>query len=370
MKHASALLKLAALLALAAPLVAEEKKPAPTPAPAPEPEAERRITPELPTPTAISADPGPARAGTPMDNSGLPPAPRQLEAPPSAAGSAVAPGAGQVLEPEQIQGIIRLAEEAEFEKILAQLLADGRLRPQTVFEMRLLRAWQNENLAQLKELTAPGRLEKEGYEATGSLFFSTADQLSSFISLLKALIAAREGDESTLKTASMEAIWLFPEHAPMVADLIADYRRRQALAKLTVNLDEKFPRSAGEPVTLRELVKGRKALLLYFWSTWAAPSVERLPAQTQVAERLLPQGIVTIGINTEAEAAPAEKVRAERKIPFPWLVNGAGSPVLDALQLDSIPWIAVVSPEGKVLFSGAPEDLRLQDALKGLGVSL
>lgn len=317
--------------------------------------------------------PAPPPAGTPMDNSGLPPAPRVLEQAPAPAPVILPDPAADDddMDPEQIQQLTAIPDDAAFAAKIEELKKAGRLTDQAIYEMRLLRAWQGENIALLKELATPQKMQEVHYDVAASQFFSSDDQVKSFMALMHALIATRDGDEAAIKTNAMEAIWLFPEHASMVGDMITEYQRQKTMANLQVPMDLKLtPSAGGEPVALAELVKGKKALLLSFWASWAAPSVEQLPATIQLSERLLPLGVVTVGINTEGNPAKAEEQRTQHKITFPWVMEPDKEPLVNLLQIDGVPRTALITPEGKVLFNGHPEDARLQDALRQVGAGL
>ena len=61
-----------------------------------------------------------------------------------------------------------------------------------------------------------------------------------------------------------------------------------------------------------------------------------------------------------------QEVRAQKDMKMPWLVEPKGSPFSELLGIDSIPRMILLSPEGKVLFNGHPEEPGLWDALKKL----
>ena len=55
---------------------------------------------------------------------------------------------------------------------------------------------------------------------------------------------------------------------------------------------------------------------------------------------------------------------------LPWLVEPPDRPYSKAFELDSIPRMILLSPEGKVLFNGHPEDPALWAALKKIDASI
>ena len=142
------------------------------------------------------------------------------------------------------------------------------------------------------------------------------------------------------------------------------------MSKIKIPMDLRFQLSNGGHTTLAKLTEGKKAVLLDFWASWCGPCMALMPELKKKAEALGPQGIVVAGMNTEAEPDTAEKTRKKLEIKFPWLVEPEDAPLSDLLEIDSIPRMILISPEGKVLYNGHPQDPRLNAALAQLGVNL
>ena len=142
------------------------------------------------------------------------------------------------------------------------------------------------------------------------------------------------------------------------------------MSKVKIPMELRFQLSNGGHTTLAKLTKGKKAVLLDFWASWCGPCMALMPELKKKAEALGPQGIVVAGMNTEAEPDTAEKTRKNLEIKFPWLVEPEDAPLSDLLEIDSIPRMILISPEGKVLYNGHPQDPRLNAALAQLGVNL
>lgn len=145
---------------------------------------------------------------------------------------------------------------------------------------------------------------------------------------------------------------------------------QENMAKLKFPMDHKILSSQGKEVTLSELVKGKKAVLLDFWASWCGPCMQLMPSLIEKNKTLAPLGIVVAGMNTEGDPAKAEEVRLDKKIDFLWLVEPENGPFSALLGIDSIPRIILVSENGSILFNGHPKDEGLQVALKKLGVPL
>jgi hypothetical protein len=100
--------------------------------------------------------------------------------------------------------------------------------------------------------------------------------------------------------------------------------------------------------------------------------MQLMPELKKKAEQLSKHGIVVAGINKDDEKAEAvaEKVRNEQEIEFPWLIEPADRPFTKMLEIDSIPRMILVGPDGKVLYNGHPQDPGLWSALQKIDASI
>jgi hypothetical protein len=76
------------------------------------------------------------------------------------------------------------------------------------------------------------------------------------------------------------------------------------------------------------------------------------------------------GMNTESDESIAEKVRTEKKMELPWLVEPKERPFSEVLGIETLPRVILVSPEGKILFNGHPQDGGLWTALKSVDATI
>ena len=142
------------------------------------------------------------------------------------------------------------------------------------------------------------------------------------------------------------------------------------LSKIEIPMDLEIEQSNGNKTTLAALTKGKKAVMLDFWATWCGPCMALMPELKKKAKTLGPQGIVVAGMNVERGLKKAERTRKKLEIDFTWLVEPKGEPLSGPLEIDSIPRMVLISPEGKVLFNGHPQDAGLAEALAEIGVEL
>ena len=75
-------------------------------------------------------------------------------------------------------------------------------------------------------------------------------------------------------------------------------------------------------------------------------------------------------MNTEETAEITAEVKKDPHVATHWLLEPESSPCTRALKIDSIPQMVLVTPEGKVLYTGHPMDPGLEKALTTLSVKL
>jgi thiol-disulfide isomerase/thioredoxin len=142
---------------------------------------------------------------------------------------------------------------------------------------------------------------------------------------------------------------------------------------VNVSIDMKLPitNSKAEATTLGDVLGKNKAVLLDFWASWCGPCMNLMPELRKKSEMLGKHGIVVAGMNTESDEAIADKVRGEKGMKdVVWLVEPKARPFSGVLDINSIPRMILLSPEGKVLFNGHPEDAALWTALKKLDTAI
>jgi thiol-disulfide isomerase/thioredoxin len=243
---------------------------------------------------------------------------------------------------------------------------------QQVIEAKLIWGLRKQDTAWLVKMLPEMEVLAKNFDPTQSAGIKSADDIRAFMAFTKALQAQEKKDEAAYKTNILEAIWLSPQQAQLFAQSIDKGRREAKMATMKLDLQLVLATSSGETTTLADQMAGKKAVLLDFWASWCGPCMQLMPELKKKAEQLSKHGIVVAGINKDDEKAEAvaEKIRNEQEIEFPWLIEPADRPFTKMLEIDSIPRMILVGPDGKVLYNGHPQDPGLWSALQKIDASI
>lgn len=237
---------------------------------------------------------------------------------------------------------------------------------QQIIEAKLVWGLRHQEVPFLIKILPEVEILATSFDPASAAAIPNADTLKAFIAYIKAQKAAAAHDAEGFKKNILEAIWLGPQQAPVFLQAMEKFRLEAKMEALVIDLKVPLTTSAGEATTLHDVLGGKKALLVDFWASWCGPCMALMPALKQKAEALSSHGIVVAAMNKEDEnaEATAERIRQEQNAKLPWLVEPAERPFTNALEVATIPRMVLLSPEGKVLFNGHPEDPELWVALK------
>lgn len=210
------------------------------------------------------------------------------------------------------------------------------------------------------------RFEKgiASYKPEEGVITQTADEWRALVSFCRAMGAANKSDLTEFKKHITEAFWLSPGNAEIFARPIQKMRDREAMEKIVVDFETGLLDTEGKRATLAAHIKDRKALLIDFWASWCEPCMQLMPELQTKADLLARHGIAVVALNTEADPTTAAAVQKSANMKLPWLVEPDTEPLSQLFNIDSIPRMVLVSPQGKVLYNGHPSDPKLWDALK------
>lgn len=255
--------------------------------------------------------------------------------------------------------------EAELQELVKEANKIGVPRQQ-IIEAKLIWGLRHQDSAFLIKILPEVEILASSFDSETAAALPNAEAVTSYSSYIKALKASTAGDEEGFKKHILEAIWLNPQQSPVFVQTIEKVRREMKMTNVVVDLKIPLTTSAGEATTLQDQMGGKKALLLDFWATFCAPCIQMMPALKVKAELLSKHGIVVAGMNRDDDnaEAKAESFRKDMNTTMPWLVEPAERPYTKALDAEVMPRAVLLSPEGKVLFNGHPEDPALWEALK------
>jgi peroxiredoxin len=239
---------------------------------------------------------------------------------------------------------------------------------QQIIEAKLVWGLRVQDTAFLVKILPEVEILASSFDPALAAAMPNVEAVKSFISYIKAIKAESEKDEEGFKQHILEALWQNPQQGQVFLQTIGKHRLSSQMAALRVDLKTPLTTSTGEATTLKDVLGGKRALLVDFWASWCGPCMNLMPALKKKAAALTAHGIAVMAMNKDDEnaEATAERIRTEQNATLPWLVEPAERPFTKALQVDSIPRMVLISPDGRVLFNGHPEDPALWAALQKL----
>jgi thiol-disulfide isomerase/thioredoxin len=253
------------------------------------------------------------------------------------------------------------ADFAAFEKALKASNADGT----KAWEARLLFPFATGNFENLRSILDQTEELASKWQLAESELFSSMNEYEALLRALKARLCLDQGDVGAFQEHAGRVLWEDPNLAMIMAQWVMQHKAREKAASLKVPLDSVLETPDGASVSFASLVDGHKAVLLDFWASWCGPCIQLMPELKKKASLLRPQGIHVAGVNTEN----SEKARdgAQRfGIDFTWLVEPSDRSLSRLLEIDSIPRMVLIAPDGSVLFNGHPMDEQLNAAVAKL----
>ncbi|MGV3663923.1 MAG: TlpA family protein disulfide reductase [Prosthecobacter sp.] len=243
---------------------------------------------------------------------------------------------------------------------------------QQIIEAKLVWGLRHQSSPFLIKILPEVEILASSFDSSTAAALPNAETVTAFASYIKALKAGDAGDQAGFKQNILEAVWLNPKQAPVFLQTIEKFQREQSMKNLVVDLKIPLTTSMGEATTLHDQLAGKKALLVDFWASWCVPCLQLMPALKKKAEHLSAHGVVVAGINKDDEnaEAKAESLRKELDTTMPWLVEPADRPYTKVLEANDMPRVVLLTPEGKVLFNGHPEDPELWTALKKIDAAI
>lgn len=268
--------------------------------------------------------------------------------------------------------------EADFDAALAAQVEAG-LPEAELLEARILRALVTGDfqtlMDSLPEIDAQASSFRFGLDRT----FMSERQLSGFADALRAIQAYQAGEYDAFDRHAARAFIDAPDYTQAfgLGDIVLQLRSQEArdalLRDFVVPMDLELSSAEGESKSLRDWLGDDKALLIDFWASWCGPCIRLMPELRAKAAHLPAQGVFVAAVNTDKgdQLEKANKVRSEQEMQdVPWLLDKDGGHLSGLLQIDSIPRMVLIAPDGKVLYNGHPSAPKLGEALALLDATL
>jgi thiol-disulfide isomerase/thioredoxin len=251
----------------------------------------------------------------------------------------------------------------ELENTAEEALKQGAPK-QIISEAKLVWGLRHQDDSYLQKVLPELEEAAKNFKKEDSAGMGSVEEFNGLLSYIRALGAMDKGDEDGFKKHITDAFWLSPDQGQLFAQTITKHRNEAKMANVKIDMKLAITTSKGEATTLGDQLGKNKAILLDFWASWCGPCMSLMPELRKKAQHLSKSGIAVCGMNTESDEAIADKVRGEKDMKMPWLVEPKSRPFSDLLDIKSIPRMVLIAPDGKILFNGHPQEPGLWAALK------
>lgn len=259
-------------------------------------------------------------------------------------------------------------DEATFERTVADAVAQG-VHEQAVLEARFLYFVDKRDDAKLAGLL-PAFLERRGkFRLQDSEIFAVTEDWLAVVEYVQAIAALRKDDRDAFKKHITEAFWLSPRQGSAFAPHIDRLRLDDAMRRVRIDPELLLGSLLADgEISIGAIAKDKKALLIHFWSPWSRECEDSMPDFKIVAGELARHAVAVVSILAEGSPeviGDAREMIASLGDPPPglWLRDREKAPLHRTLRVQSVPTMALVSPDGRVLFNGHPAEDRLWEEL-------
>lgn len=265
-----------------------------------------------------------------------------------------------------------LAERDSIKELDAAIAAAKKLGigEQTILEARFLYHVDRREDDAIAAMLPEFLKHNEAFKLEDSAIFSVKEDWLAVVEYVQAIAALKKGDKDAFKSHITEAFWLSPRQASAFAPHIDRMRLEESMRSVRIEFETRLlPLSGGDAVSLKSLMKDKKAMMLHFWSPASRECEATLPDYVATAKALGEKGLAMVSIMPGSpptiltDAATMLKPLGKNP-PGAWLIDQTESPLARELRVKTLPLFVIISNEGRVIFNGDPTDDGLWDALK------
>jgi peroxiredoxin len=108
----------------------------------------------------------------------------------------------------------------------------------------------------------------------------------------------------------------------------------------------------GKDAALKDLIKGKKYILLDFWASWCGPCKKEIPGMKKLYEQYNSKGFEIISISIDKDADAWKAAVKEFELKWPNILDEGGK-IADPYQVKLIPQTFLIDNTGKIILDGA-----------------
>lgn len=242
-----------------------------------------------------------------------------------------------------------------------------RVSQQTITEAKVLFAIKTQDVPLMVSLLPEMDAISLKFDPTESRAgIASVEQWRGLIAYVRAVSAMEKKNGDLFREQIQEAFWNCPQQAELFGTAVEKFQLQEKMSQWIVDFASPVLVSGAKETTLSEVIGSKKGLLITFWAEGVPASVDVMGSIQKLAEIIRGHGVVVAGLNIgggKAELA-SERVRKEKNITFPWLVEPGTRTLSRQLEITTLPRTVLINQQGRVLFHGHPLDSAIWKALR------
>ena len=107
----------------------------------------------------------------------------------------------------------------------------------------------------------------------------------------------------------------------------------------------------GKVQHLSDYVGKGQHVLAVFWASWCPPCRKEIPHMIEIHNKYKGKNFTVLGIPTNDKPENSKKIIAQMGVPYPQMLIAQGAGAM-AYGINSIPYLILFSPDGKIIARG------------------